>query len=45
MKIFFLVDPKTITKEEQTKEIYYLMFLKKKRGGRVKGGAFENGSE
>ena len=35
MKTFLPVDPKTITKEEQTKEIYSLLFLKEKRYGTV----------
>ena len=45
MKNFFPVDPKTITKEERTNEITYLMLLKEKPDGRAKGRSCVNASK
>jgi hypothetical protein len=43
MVTFFPIDPTTVTKEQRTKAISSLMFLKEKRNGDVKGRACADG--
>jgi hypothetical protein len=43
MNVMAGCDPKTLTREQRKKSLKYLMFLKEKRCGRVKGRGCANG--